>query len=128
LLEEYKKTFRLMRALGYNNAVIWGLYVSRYWPGDLPKAVTPERGKLVGQIIDAAHAEGLRVVNGLGVFSWGFEELIRAYPALGPTNPKAMCASNPDAWKWMEKMCVESPVTSLLLSPSPRRSPIGVIN
>ena len=104
LVGQYKQTFRLMRKLGYNNAVIWGLYVSRYWPVDIPKAVTLERGKLVGQIIDAAHAEGLRVVNGLGVFSWGFEELIRTDPTLGPTNPKAMCASNPDAWKWMEKI------------------------
>ena len=41
LVDEYKHTFRLMRQLGYNNAVIWGLYVSRYWPVDIEKAVTP---------------------------------------------------------------------------------------
>ena len=104
LVEEYRQTFQIMRSLGYNNAVIWGLYVTRYWPVDIPKAVTPERGKLVQQMIDAAHGAGLRVVSGLGVFSWGFEELIRAYPALSRTNPMAMCASNPDSWKWMEKI------------------------
>jgi len=104
LVGEYRETFRLMRRLGYNNAVIWGLYVSRYWPAVISQAVTPERGRLVEQVIAAAHAEGLRVVCGLGVFSWGFEELIRAYPAVSGTNPKAMCASNPDAWKWMENI------------------------
>ncbi len=104
LIEEYKQTFRLMRRLGYNNAVIWGLYVSRYWPTDLQTTVSPERGRAVQQVIEAAHSEGLRVVCGLGVFSWGFEKLIQAYPALSRTNPKAMCASNPDAWKWMEKI------------------------
>ena len=104
LAAEYKQTFRLMRQLGYNNAVIWGLYVSRYWPTDLSTTMPPERGRLAKQVIDAAHAEGLRVVCGLGVFSWGFEKLIQAYPALSRTNPKAMCASNPEAWKWMEKI------------------------
>ena len=104
LVDEYRQTFRLMHRLGYNNAVIWGLYVSRDWPAEISKAVTPERGRLVEQVISAAHAEGLRVISGLGVFSWGFEELIRAFPALSRTNPKAMCASNPEAWKWMEKI------------------------
>lgn len=104
LLAEYKKTFSLMKALGYNNLVIWGLYVTRYWPANLSAAVSPERGKLVSDLIDSAHRQGLRVVSGLGVFSWGFEELIRINPSLSRTNPKAMCASNPEAWKWMEKI------------------------
>lgn len=104
LVDEYRETFRLMRLLGYNNAVIWGLYVSRYWPKDLASAVTPERGKLVQQIVDSAHSQGIRVVCGLGVFSWGYETLIREFPSLSRTNPKAMCASNPEAWRWMEKI------------------------
>ena len=104
LVAEYRETFRLMRMLGYNNAVIWGLYVSRYWPKDLVNAVTPERARFVQQIVDAAHSQGIRVISGLGVFSWGYETLIREVPGLGRTNPKAMCASNPEAWRWMEKI------------------------
>ncbi|MGH9668190.1 MAG: hypothetical protein ACRD9L_27535 [Bryobacteraceae bacterium] len=104
LLAEYRRTFRLMRQLGYNGIVVWGLYVSRDWPADIPTAVTPERGQLVSRLIASAHAEGIRVSSGLGVFSWGFEELIRVYPSLSRTNPKAMCASNPESWAWMEKI------------------------
>jgi hypothetical protein len=104
LVAEYCETFRLMHLLGFNNAVIWGLYVSRYWPKDLASAVAPERGPMVQQIIDFAHSEGIRVVCGLGVFSWGYEKLIREFPRLSRTNPKAMCASSPEAWRWMEKI------------------------
>jgi hypothetical protein len=104
LLADYRRTFRLMRKLGYNELVVWGLYVSRDWPVDIPKAVTPERGRLVERLIDDAHRENIRVISGLGVFSWGFEELIRARPSLSRTNPKAMCASNPETWGWMEKI------------------------
>lgn len=104
LLGDYRRTFRLMRKLGYNEIVVWGLYVSRNWPPDIATAVPAARGKLVSRLIDTAHAEGIRVLNGLGVFSWGFEELIRRYPSLSRTNPKAMCDSNPESWKWMEKI------------------------
>ncbi len=104
LLNQYRATFPLMRRLGFNKAVVWGVYVGRFWPVDIPKAVDAQRAVLVNQMIEAAHAQGLQFIAGLGVFSWGFQELIKTYPALGPTNPKAMCASNPDAWKWMEKI------------------------
>ena len=104
LLQDYFETFRLMAKLGYNEAVTWGLYVGRDWPSDIPRAISSERAQRVGRLIDAAHSHGLRVISGLGVFSWGFEQLIREFPSLSRTNPKAMCASNPDAWKWMEKI------------------------
>lgn len=104
LVSQYRETCRLMQALGYNESVVWGLYVGRDWPVDIPAAISAERARLVLRLIDSAHHHGLRLIAGLGVFSWGFEELIRTYPALGPTNPRAMCASNPDAWHWMEKI------------------------
>jgi hypothetical protein len=104
LLADYRQTFRLMRALGYNEIVVWGLYVSRNWPVDLRKAVTSERGRRVERLIESAHAESIRVLSGLGVFSWGFEELIRQRPSLSRTNPKAMCASNSESWQWMERI------------------------
>lgn len=104
LLDEYRQTFRLMRRLGYNEAVVWGIYAGRAWPADIASAITPERARLVSLLIDSAHAEGLKLIGGLGVFSWGFEEIIRRNPDLGPTNPRAMCASSPDAWGWMEKV------------------------
>src|SRR4026208_1314764 len=54
LLEDYRRTFGLIKRLGYNAIVIWGFYVSRNWPVDISSAVTAERGALVSRLIDAA--------------------------------------------------------------------------
>jgi hypothetical protein len=104
LLEDYRRTFASMKRLGYNAVVIWGFYVSRSWPLDIPSAVSPVRGALVSRLIDAAHEQGVRVYTGLGVFSWGFDEIIRANPRLSRGNPSAMCASQPESWDWMRKV------------------------
>ncbi len=104
LLEDYGQTFALMKQVGFDAAVIWGFYVSREWPADVVSAVTPERGALVERLIQLAHAQDLRVYTGLGVYSWGFEQIIRAHPELSRTNPRAMCGSQPAAWEWMRKV------------------------
>ena len=104
LLEEYRRTFAAMSRLGYNAIVIWGFYVSRSWPLDITSAVPKERGTLVAKLIDAAHEHGIRVYTGLGVYSWGFEEIIQANPRLSRGNPRAMCASQPESWDWMRKV------------------------
>ncbi|MFN7996657.1 MAG: hypothetical protein U0Q18_23800 [Bryobacteraceae bacterium] len=104
LLEDYRRTFALMKRLGYNAIVTWGFYVSRSWPLDIASSVPAERGQLVGKLIDAAHDQGIRVYTGLGVYSWGFEEIIRAHPELSRGNPSALCASRPAAWDWMRKV------------------------
>lgn len=104
LLRNYAETFRLMPSAGFNEATIWGFYVSRAWPVDIRSAVTPERGRLVQRLIESAHRHSIRVYSGLGVYSWGFEDIIRAHPKLSRTNPQAMCASVPEAWDWMQRV------------------------
>lgn len=104
LLEDYRKKFALMKRLGYNAIVIWGFYVSRNWPLDISSSVSQERGALVRRLIDSAHEHGIRVYTGLGVYSWGFDEIIRANPVLSRGNPNTMCASRPESWEWMRKV------------------------
>jgi hypothetical protein len=104
LMEDYRRTFVAMKRLGYNAIVIWGFYVSRSWPLDIPSAVPANRGALVAKLIDVAHEYGIRVYTGLGVYSWGFEEIIRANPGLSRGNPSALCASQPESWDWMRKV------------------------
>ncbi len=104
LLQDYLQTFHLMHDIGFNEIVVWGLYVSRAWPVDIQSAVTAERGRKVEKLIDAAHHRNLRVYSGLGVYSWGFEEIIKAHPELSKGNPQAMCASEPESWSWMQKV------------------------
>jgi hypothetical protein len=102
LLRDYRESLVTLRGLGFHEIAIWGLYVSRNWPTDIKSAVTPERGALVERLIDEVHRQGLRVLSGLGVYSWGFEEIIRANPELSRGNPRAMCASAPESWRWMQ--------------------------
>jgi len=104
LLEDYQQTFHLMQDLGFNEISVWGLYVSRAWPVDIRSSVTAERGRKVEKLIDTAHRCNVRVYSGLGVYSWGFDEIIKAYPKLNRGNPQAMCASESESWSWMQKV------------------------
>ena len=104
LLTDYALTFATMRRLGMNEIVIWGLFVARHWPIDVETAVDDERAQKVRTLLDLAHTHDIRVVSGLGVYSWGFERIIAEHPSLSRGNPQAMCASNPEAWEWQRRV------------------------
>jgi hypothetical protein len=104
LLRDYSETFDLMRQLDLENLCVWGLYVSRAWPADLASAVPVGRGRNVEKLIGAAHAKGIRVLSGLGVYSWGFDEILRAHPHLMKGNGHAMCGSQEESWEWMRRV------------------------
>lgn len=104
LLKDYRQSFDLMAHLGFNEISIWGLYVSGAWPTDIKSCIAPDRDRAVRTLIDDAHRRGIKVLSGLGVYSWGFEEIIKANPQLARTGPLTMCASEPQAWTWMQKV------------------------
>ena len=104
LLKDYRETFALMRRVGFNEIVIWGLYTANNWPLDMKSAVPPERGRKVEQLIANAHEHGIKVLSGLGTYSWGFAEIIKANPKLHGGNANAMCASEPESHAWMERV------------------------
>jgi hypothetical protein len=104
LLKDYSQTFGVMKEIGLQDLCIWGLYVSRAWPVDIASAVQPQRAKLVEQLIADAHKNHIRVVSGLGIYSWGFDEILKANPQLAKTSPNAMCGSDERSWEWMRKV------------------------
>ena len=104
LLADYHRSLRVLANLGFNAISVWGLYVARNWPVPIERAVEPERGRRVERLIADAHRRGLKVYAGLGVYSWGFEEIIRQFPELNRGNPRALCASDPKAWEWMRRV------------------------
>ena len=62
--------------LGVDHNVVWGLFVDRNWPAPLENVIDGERaGKLKG-FVDAAHARGVKVLSGVGIYSWGFDSII----------------------------------------------------
>jgi hypothetical protein len=56
-------------------------------------------------MIEMAHARGIKVLCGMGVYSWGFGLIMDANESLRcPCNPRVMDMRNPDAWHWQKKV------------------------
>ena len=104
LLRDYRETFATMKRLGMNEMVVWGLYTANNWPVDLKSAVSEERGLMVEQLIRDAHKFGIKIISGLGTYSWGFAEIIKANPKLNGGNDNAMCGSEAESHQWMERV------------------------
>lgn len=104
IMADFNDFFDLCRNVGFNYMVIWGLFVSRHWPVPLENAVDDKRRRQINELLHAAHERGVKILSGLGVYSWGFEEIIQKYPQLSKDNPRAMCLSEPESEKWMQKV------------------------
>jgi hypothetical protein len=98
------RTFDLNQAYGYNIYDIFGLFATWGWPADIESAATPERAARVRKVIKAAHDRKLKVIPGMGVFSWGFDEIIKRHPEVAGPNAHAMCASQVASWRWQQKL------------------------
>ncbi len=103
-LSDLSAYFDLCKESGYTEVVLWGLFVDRRWPLDIASCVNTERRKRIDRVLEAAHQRGLKVLSGLGLFSWGFDAIIEAHPHLSRTNPRVLCPSVPEAHDWMAKV------------------------
>lgn len=103
-LADFDAYFDLCRECGYTDVALWGLFVDHRWPVDIASCVDADRRQRIGALLQAAHARGLRVFSGLGIYSWGFDAIIEAHPELSRDNPRVMCASVPEAWDWMARV------------------------
>jgi hypothetical protein len=108
-VESIIKTFDLNQAFGYNIYDIFGLFATYGWPEDLESAATPERAARVRTLVKAAHDRNIRIICGMGVYSWGFDEIIRKHPEVAGVNQQypnqqVMCGSKEDSWKWQQKL------------------------
>ncbi len=103
-VESLIRTLKLNAEYGYNYFDIYGLFATWGWPAQLSEAATPERVRRVRQVLEAARDVGVKVVYGMGVYSWGFDEIIKAHPEVAGPNPHAMCASKEASWEWQRKL------------------------
>jgi hypothetical protein len=104
MMGDFGEIFDLCKQVGFDKMVIWGLFVSRRWPAQIEQSVDEKRRRRIQELLDAAHERGIRILSGLGVYSWGFEEIIEKFPKLSRDNPRAMCASEPESEEWMRKV------------------------
>jgi hypothetical protein len=98
------EAFDLVADWGYTGVILWGLLVGRSWSPRLGEAIAPERRLRVLRIIEAARRRGLKLLMGLGLYSWGFDEIIAADARVDGGSAGTMCGSREASWDWMRRV------------------------
>jgi hypothetical protein len=121
-VKDYQPFLRTARDYGYNGITLWGMYASHAWPVPLNDSLQPARRRLIDRILSDANKLGIQVLYGLGVYSWGFEDIIKHDPTTArnegrmvwgsfqPDNGVAMCYHSESARQWMRDivdLCVK---------------------
>ena len=89
---------------GFNICCMFGFFATYAWKPDIPQTVDKERAERVNRVIAAGRERGVRVMLGVGVYSWGFDEIIASDPSIQGDNPHAMCLSSENSFTWMTKV------------------------
>ncbi len=105
LIVDYNETLDFLERSGMNEITVWGLFTNTSWEPIIENTINPERGKIVKDIITKAHRKGIKILCGLGVYSWGFNKIIKQNPDVQcPCNEEVMDPARPEAWEWQKKV------------------------
>ena len=95
----------VQQVAGYNIVDIAGFFATYSLPVDIRSAVDGDRQRRIDRIVNAAHDLGVKaIIFPAGVYSWGFDEIIRQNPGLQGSNRHAMCASREESFEWQKKV------------------------
>lgn len=103
-LDSLDRTMGFLAECGYNCLDVFGLITNHSWQPDIPSTVSPERKEWVRQAIEIVHRHGLKLIYGLGVYSWGFDRIIAHSADVRGTNPQVMCASSGASLEVMQRV------------------------
>ncbi|MHB0876518.1 MAG: hypothetical protein ACYC5O_10810 [Anaerolineae bacterium] len=98
------EAFDLAATCGYTGVILWGLLAGRSWSPHLGAAMEADRRVRVLRLIEAARSRGLALLMGLGLYSWGFDEIIAADPRVDGGSASTMCGSRGASWEWMQRV------------------------
>jgi hypothetical protein len=105
LIEDYKETLDFLHRSGMNEITVWGLFTNTSWEPEIKNTISAEREAVVKDIIFKAHLKGIKIICGVGVYSWGFSKIIKQNPEVKcPCNDEVMDISKPQAWEWQRKV------------------------
>jgi hypothetical protein len=104
LLEDQIRFLDVQAELGATCNVVWGLFVDRAWPAPLENVIDAAREEKLRAFVAAAHARGLKVLAGVGIYSWGFDAIIRQHPEVAAGKPDVMCPFRAAAWEWQRRV------------------------
>lgn len=103
-LDSFDRTTAFLHDAGYNYLDVFGLITNHSWTDDIASTVDDTRMAQIRCAIDIAHKNGLKLIYGLGVYSWGFDGIIERNPAVRGTSAQAMCASAPESDRFMQRV------------------------
>jgi len=106
LVEDQERFLDAQAELGVEYNSVWGLFVDREWPSPLTNVIDDHRAELVRGFADACHQRGLKLETGCGVYSWGFDQIIRKHPEVSAdeANRHVMCPFREAAWEWQRRV------------------------
>jgi len=104
LLADQIRFMDVMAELGVEYIQAWGLFIDRAWPVPLENVIDGEREKRLRTFTEAAHERGLKVLSGVGIYSWGFDEVIAKVPGVSAGHPHALCSFSETAWDWQRRV------------------------
>ncbi len=105
------KALDVQSEAGFNTLESFGLFATYGYPPDIVGAFSDkDRRQQVKKLIEEANKRGMTVNLGMGLFSWGYDQIIEHTPAVrgvdknGNPHPHAMCGAKEEAWKYVEKI------------------------
>jgi hypothetical protein len=104
LFADQMRFLEVQSELGIEYNLVWGLFVGRSWPAPLKNVVDDSRAARLHAFVEAAHARGVKVLAGTGIYSWGFDEIIAKAPGVSAGPRRVMCGSSPAAWDWQRQV------------------------
>ncbi len=104
LEQDFINLFDTLKEVRLNSVILCGLLASRKWEPDFKKTVSTQREKAVKRILSEARKRGIKVLYGLGLYSWGFEKVIEEDPDVRGSNPLVMCGSKEASHSKMEEL------------------------
>ena len=103
-MADLSDVFALAAESGYTDIVLWGLFVDHHWPLDIVSCCDADRRARIRLLVEEAHLLGLRLLCGLGLYSWGFDAVIDAHPHLSRDNRQVLCPSVEESHFWVERV------------------------
>jgi len=104
LLDDQIRFLDTQAEVGMTYNIAWGLFIDRSWPVPFENIVSEERAEKIRIFTDAAHNRGLKILSGVGIYSWGFDEVISSIPGVSAGHQHAMCAFSKEAWDWQRRV------------------------
>jgi hypothetical protein len=98
----------VQRDAGYNMLDAWGYFATYGWPVDIVSAVDDQRRRRLQRLLKAAKERGIKPTLGLGTYSWGYDKILAADPAVrgklanGQPHPHALCDANPASFGYVK--------------------------